>query len=90
MLIIDKKWFSDFFRTMVMKGKAHCENHSGFGAISDTCTTLLTTHDFKTLIQFISLLHATCKNCQSISTFDTLAFGATFPTSQTGMQTLQK
>ncbi len=75
---------------MVMKVKIHSENYPGFGAISDTRTTLLRTHDFKTLIHFISLLHTTCGNCQSISTFDTLAFGVTFPTSQTDMQTLQR
>jgi len=39
---------------MVMKVKIHCENYRGFGAIYDTCTTLLTTHGFKTLIHFIS------------------------------------
>jgi hypothetical protein len=72
---------------MVMKVKIHRENYPGFGAISDTRTTLLTTQDFKTLIQFISLLDNTCVNCQSISTFDALAFGATFPTLQTDMQT---
>lgn len=67
MLIIYQNWFSDFFRTMVMKVKTHCENHSGFGAISDTRTTLLTTHDFKTLIQFISLLHRIAKAFQHLT-----------------------